>query len=177
MNLTVAFPIAGLGYTIAFSEPEVLFNWLNRQDIVHTRERTAELPQVLEAFTVTLPLTDPHCTSTDEPFEGPSIVAPGGTVHIYPVAPIEPAVEYPSMAPAQGAALPAMAGGVDGTLNTLSVRGKPVPQLLIAETDNTHPVKFAGQSMVTPLKLAGPMMVPHVEFQMYEVANATGEIE
>ena len=70
------------------------------------------------------------------------------------------------MAPVQGDALPAMAGGINGVPVTARTRAALVPQALFAETASVQTVKPAGQSTVTALRLEGPEMVPHVVVQL-----------
>ena len=73
--------------------------------------------------------------------------------------------------------LPDIAAGVDGTPETTSDRAVPAPHALVAETDNVQVVKLAGQSIVTPLRLVGPTIVPQELVQLYPVASAIGVME
>src|SRR5689334_20313858 len=91
LNFTVAFSVAGFGYNAAFI-PLDAFTCDNLQEIVQASVRTPELPQALFAFTVMLPLVLPHNTWIDALVDGPRICAPAGTVHVYDVAPVDPAV-------------------------------------------------------------------------------------
>ena len=99
------------------------------------------------------------------PFAGPRMVDPAGTVQLYEVAPNEDA-EYISVDPAHGAAFPLTEAGVAGLPDTTSVRAIPVPQLLLADTLNVQVLKLEGQSMVSPLRLFGPWIVPQDAVQI-----------
>ena len=70
-----------------------------------------------------------------------------------------------------------MAGGVEGTEETVSDLAPPVPHAFTADTLTTHVENDAGQSMDTALRLFGPLMLPHEVVHVYDVASASGVIE
>ena len=108
----------------------------------------AELPQLLLAFTVTLPPLVPAVVWMTFVVDVP--VQPFGSVHVYEVAPLTGAMEKVSKAPLHKVAVPLIAPGVAGGVVTVTVNvcAEEVPQLLPAVTETVPPTVPAVAIMI-----------------------------